>query len=33
MNRAVIRGALLGCAILNYVLLVAWFLLFLLPHD
>jgi hypothetical protein len=28
-----VRGALLWCAVLNYGLLLGWFLLFALPHG
>jgi hypothetical protein len=32
MSIEVMRGGLLWCAILNYGLLIVWFLLFVLPH-
>jgi hypothetical protein len=33
MSLEVARGALLGCALLNYGLLLVWFLLLALPHH
>jgi hypothetical protein len=33
MSVEVVRGALLWCAIINYGLLLVWFLLFVLPHG
>jgi len=33
MSIEMVRSALLWCAVLNYVLLMVWFLLFVLPHG
>jgi hypothetical protein len=33
MSLAIVRNALLWCTIMNYALLVAWFLLYLFPHE
>ena len=33
MSINVVRNALLWCAAINYVLLMVWFLLFVLPHQ
>ena len=33
MSIDVVRNALVWCAVVNYVLLVVWFLLFVFPHD
>ena len=33
MSIEVVRSFLLWCAVLNYVLMLVWFLLFALPHN
>jgi hypothetical protein len=33
MSLAIVRNALLWCTIMNYAMLVAWFLLYLFPHE
>ena len=33
MSIEVVRGALLWCAIMNFVLLAVWSLLFVMPHE
>ena len=33
MNLAMIRNILLWCSVIDYVLLLAWFLLFVAAHD
>ena len=33
MNISTLQSALLWCAIINYILLIVWFLAFLLAHD
>ena len=33
MSSDVVRNALMWCTIINYALLVVWFLLFTLPHE
>jgi hypothetical protein len=33
MSIAVVRNTLLWCTIMNYVLLVAWFLMYVFPHE
>jgi hypothetical protein len=33
MSIDVVRNAFLWCTVINYVLLVVWFLLYVLPHE
>ena len=33
MSIEIVRNTLLWCTVINYVLLVTWFLLYVLPHE